>query len=166
MNFFCSPYVMLRTSRLSRSRISCIRRTESKSFSCTRTTDHLPGSTNPTGIAEAAVGFSVGSIPYAAIVKEAGDPHRSMVRIDPNAVDWASRMHRFETKTGMTPVLFEESIGPTSLLLNLRRQVGKGPRYCAVAREITASLGRAPQSGQHGVLPMLRQRVGQADHGN
>ena len=75
------------------------------------------------------------------------DPYRSMARVDPSKVDWTSRMHRFETKTGMTRVLFKESIG-------------------AMVREITASLGRAPQSGQHGVQPMLRQRVGQADHGN
>lgn len=56
MNFFCSAYVMPRTSRLRRSRISRMRRTESKSFSWARTADHLPRSTDlQLGIAKAAI---------------------------------------------------------------------------------------------------------------
>lgn len=49
------------------------------------------------------------------------NPDRSIARADPNGVDWACRMHRLETKTGMIGVLSEEAVGLTSSMLNFRQ---------------------------------------------
>src|SRR3990172_3844549 len=64
------------------------------------------------------------------------DPYRSIVRADPNRVEWAAGMHRLKTETGMIRVLSEESVGAAGLTLNLGRQFGKGsPELRSGARD-------------------------------
>src|SRR3989338_4380468 len=53
------------------------------------------------------------------------DSYRSIIRADPNRIDWPRRMYGLETKTRLIRVLPEDSICATGLTLNLCRQFGE-----------------------------------------